>query len=496
MLRPWWFPEYTPAQQRIFDMIVVTLIKHFERWNYQHIMTPAVEPVDILTRGGDIGDKQVYGLYGLAQWNEDTKDYALHFDLTVPFARYVLDHMNDLAFPFKRYQMQPVWRGERTKRGRYKEFRQFDVDTIRRSETDVGIIGDNQLSICKLLDDYFKVDHQTFVEKASAFADATSLQKIEEVLKTHDYTALSWIEWFEYLDTTIKWLKQFNVNVQYDMAIIRGHAYYTWTVVEFFLEDDMELWAIAWGGAYRGLTDFIDPKHSFSGVGCSISSRIMEVILSLWWTLQKQPRSYMVANFADTLHDSMDILHYLHLGWKNAELYPTPAKLWKQFEYADKKWISHVVIYGQSEKEKNSLMVKDLRTWTAQEYKRSYAAWCAVIHDHKILLVQAPQWHWSMPKWHRNIGETVEQCAYRELAEETWITSSVKLSEKTYSHSYFLDTKLEWKIVDYYIVSVQTDIVVMQPWEVIAYKRCTYKEATKLVHKRTQGLLSRIKNFV
>lgn len=505
-------------------------------------MTPAVEPVDILTRGGDIGDKQVYGLYGLAQGNEDTKDYALHFDLTVPFARYVLDHMNDLVFPFKRYQMQPVRRGERTKRGRYKEFRQFDVDTIRRSETDVGswydaesiiacynglqeiftttglkknvivklshiwitkkylsslgIIDDNQLSICKLLDDYFKMEHQAFMTKASAFADATALQKIETLLQSHDYTALASIEWFAFLDQTIKALKQYNVNVQYDIAIIRGHNYYTWTVVEFFLEDDMELGAIAWWWAYHWLTDFINPKHSFSGVGCSISSRIMEVILSLWGKLQKLPKSYMVAHFADTLQDSMDIVQYLHAGWKNAELYPMPVKLWKQFEYADKKWISHVVIYGQSEKEKKCIVVKDLRAWIEQEYAREYAAWCAVIHDKKILLVQAPQWHWSLPKWHRESWESIEQCAYRELAEETWITTSKKLSEKVYSQSYFLDTKAVWKIVDYYVVTVENDSVTMQPWEVVAYKRCTYKEATKLVHKRTIVMLSKIREFL
>ena len=542
MLRPWWFPEYTPAEQRIFDTIVSIFTKNFEKRNYQHIMTPAVEPVDILTRGGDIWDKQVYGLYGLAQGNTDTKDYALHFDLTVPFARYVLDHMNDLFFPFKRYQMQPVRRGERTKRGRYKEFRQFDVDTIRRSETDVGswydaesiivsyqalqeifattwiqknvivklshiwitkkylsslgILDDNQLSVCKLLDDYFKMEHQAFVEKASAFADATALQKIETLLLTHDYSVLASIEWFEFLDQTIKALKQYNINAQYDLAIIRWHNYYTWTVVEFYLEDDMELWAIAWWWAYYWLTDFINPKHSFSGVGCSISSRIMEVILSLWWKLQELPTSYMVANFADTLQDSMNIVQYLHAGWKNAELYPTAAKLWKQFEYADKKWISHVVIYWWSEKENNKLLIKNLHQSTEQEYTREYAAWCAVIYDKKILLVQASQWHWSLPKGKREVWESVEQCAFRELAEETGITNITKITNDIYSQSYFLDGSPKWKVIDYYIVSASSDTVTMQPWEVVAYKRCTYDEAVKLVHITTHDLLSRIKKFL
>lgn len=122
----------------MFDAILETLTSVFKQYNYAHIWTPAVESVDILKKGGDVVDKQVYGLYGLAQGVEDVKDYALHFDLTIPLARYILDHRNDLNFPFRRYQMQPVWRGERTKRGRYKEFRQFDVDAVRPSETNIG----------------------------------------------------------------------------------------------------------------------------------------------------------------------------------------------------------------------------------------------------------------------------------------------------------------------------------------------------------------------
>lgn len=98
-----------------------------------------MEPVEILKKGGDVVDKQVFGLYGLAQGTDDVKEYALHFDLTVPLARYVLDHRQDITFPFKRYQMQPVRRGERTKRGRYKEFWQFDVDVVRPSASNVGV---------------------------------------------------------------------------------------------------------------------------------------------------------------------------------------------------------------------------------------------------------------------------------------------------------------------------------------------------------------------
>ena len=139
MYRPGGFMEYSPSDQRKFDKIIRIIKDVFEQHNFQHIWTPAVEPVDILKKWWDIIDKQVYGLFGLAQWVEDVKDYALHFDLTVPLARYVLDHRNELVFPFRRYQMQPVWRWERTKRGRYKEFWQFDVDAIWPSESNTGM---------------------------------------------------------------------------------------------------------------------------------------------------------------------------------------------------------------------------------------------------------------------------------------------------------------------------------------------------------------------
>lgn len=156
-----------------------TLRKHFEQRNYTHIQTPAVESVDILSRGGDVFDKQVYGLYGLAQGSNDTKDYALHFDLTIPFARYTLDHLNELTFPFKRYQAQPVRRGERQKRGRYKEFWQFDIDTIWRSSQEVGVWYDAEslIVMMKGLSDLFAIMSidKTLVIKVSHIRLITSL---------------------------------------------------------------------------------------------------------------------------------------------------------------------------------------------------------------------------------------------------------------------------------------------------------------------------------
>lgn len=131
MLRVGWFNEFSPWDQIIFDTILEITQKNYKQFWYTHISTPAVERNDVLlAKSWEDASKQIFWLYGLAQWSEDTKDYSLHYDLTVPFARYVLDWQAQLTFPFKRYQIQPVWRGERQQRWRFKEFYQADIDVI------------------------------------------------------------------------------------------------------------------------------------------------------------------------------------------------------------------------------------------------------------------------------------------------------------------------------------------------------------------------------
>ena len=136
-LRPSWFPEYSPAQQLIFDQITQIITRNYQQFGYTHIHTPAVEKnTTLLAKNGEETWKQIFGLYGMSQWASDLKDYGLHFDLTVPFARYTLDREHALTFPFKRYQIQPVWRGERAQKGRFREFFQCDIDVIWKGEKD------------------------------------------------------------------------------------------------------------------------------------------------------------------------------------------------------------------------------------------------------------------------------------------------------------------------------------------------------------------------
>jgi len=195
------------------------------------------------------------------------KDYALHFDLTVPLARYILDHRNDLSFPFRRYQMQPVRRGERTKRGRFKEFWQFDVDVVRPSEMNVGMRYDTETvavlsrameAVCKkfaitidavlkishigltkaflqgagveeeamnkilnLLDGYYKVTHEEFTEKLNAVAPKEVAEMIQKLIATKDHTLLKEYENYAALDAILTGLKELAVPYEYDICIVR-----------------------------------------------------------------------------------------------------------------------------------------------------------------------------------------------------------------------------------------------------------------------------------
>jgi histidyl-tRNA synthetase len=405
MFRPWWFPEYWPQDQKKFDAILALISDVFQQYNYEHIWTPAVEPVEILKRGGDIVDKQVYGLYGLAQWSEDTKEYALHFDLTIPLARYILDHRQELSFPFKRYQMQPVRRGERTKRWRFKEFWQFDVDVVRPSASNVGVRYDietvavldhamqkvtdtfgisldrvckiahigvtkswlsslgvvsNQDAVLWLLDNYFKFEPAIFEEKLAEHVSNEQLQAVLMLIATKDTSVLIWCDGYEDLQNILSGLTALGVTYEYDVCIVRGHSYYKGMVCEWFQRDDIALGSLAGGGRYDNVTDFIDPKQSFSWVGTSLWRFVYAAIDQI--NTLSQTDSYLLLNFEETFEKIISLYTKFIADWKTVELYPTDAKFGKQLDYANKKWITHAVILWSDELARGIYKVKDLVT--------------------------------------------------------------------------------------------------------------------------------------
>lgn len=398
MLRPGWFIEYNPKEQRVFDILHKTIEQIFTQYGYQHIHTPAVEKVETLSKWWDEVSKQIFGLYGLAQWPEDTKDYALHFDLTVPFARYTLDRQNDLAFPFKRYQIQPVWRGERSQKGRYKEFRQADIDVIWKSQDDkwynevydadcivtlaktlrtclnnlgcedkhIVVRYNNKaflkavcsrLSIEKttelfaLLDKYYKMDRDTFNEKLWTLLTPTQSEAFNKIRHIEKY-ATDFPELAEYITPFVdnirphlNWLQW--IEIVYDPSIVRGLDYYTGTVFETFIEDRKDIWSICSWWSYANFTEFLDAKQHFSWVGGSIGlSRLMSVLLEEYDIAQKyEPiqKHYLILNEKGSSIQVQEVAISLRTQWDIAEIYPVADKIDKQFKYAEKKWATHVI---------------------------------------------------------------------------------------------------------------------------------------------------------
>ena len=324
-LRPSWFVEYSPSEQRIFDQLINEIQTQFQRYWYTHIHTPAVESNTILlAKNGEETWKQIFGLYGLAQWASDLKDYALHFDLTVPFARYVLDWENELTFPFKRFQIQPVWRWERAQKWRFREFWQCDIDVIWRKDGDnnvlyydwetiltlmqalnsvlnslkindkaifhisnrkliiwllndlVGI--DSTPVVCSYIDKRKKIGAENFIASLiDAWITSDKAKTINDIISTtynvSELDNIKWLsdndlfkEWFNELTNVLQFFNDWeistwdNLNYVVDLQIIRWLDYYSWTVFEATLKDDENLWSICWGWKYDHLTWYLNPK--------------------------------------------------------------------------------------------------------------------------------------------------------------------------------------------------------------------------------------------
>jgi len=321
-----------------------------------------------------------------------------------------LDHLQELVFPFKRYQTQPVRRWERQKRGRYKEFRQWDIDTIWRDSQSVwvrydaesiivmtkalqevfdimnikktivakishiriiqsllaswNIAEDNTKQVFKILDDRYKRTEEVNIKMLHDSLSLEQSQFIKKIIDTKDLSLLNQYDGYEDMLQIAIYLNSMNIQREFALPIVRWHAYYTGMVAEFFIAEDVELGAIAGWGRYERLTDFVDKKNSFSGVGMSASSRIMEILLEL--NKQdisiSQDKNYMFLYFEDTITETLSLIQQFISEWKNCELYPVEAKFWKQLEYANKKWIRYVVILGSSELEKWEYQVKDLKS--------------------------------------------------------------------------------------------------------------------------------------
>ncbi len=392
---PEWLPEIRHIEQQWMDKI-----RHvFESYGFCNIETPSVEELDVLVAKGDV-DKEIYTLTRLHADEDDKSDarLALHFDQTVPFARYVAMNFNDLTFPFKRYQMQRVWRGERPQEGRFREFYQCDIDVIHvdnlpihfdaempaivheiLTSLDIGTFEirlnnrkilngyleglgvEDIVSAIRLLDKFDKVGHdgvkKQLMETLSLSEETAEKALALATIKTHDDSFVAQVkalgvendtltQGLDELSFCLKQLPQENIIA--DLSIARGFDYYTGTVYETLFIDAPEYGSICSGGRYEDLaSSYINKK--LPGVGISIGFTRLFSKLVKEGRFEKAPSS--PADVMVTLPSEeqrpyvMDICAKLRQRGLKVDMFHSGTKMKKQIAYADKKGIPYIWVF-------------------------------------------------------------------------------------------------------------------------------------------------------
>ncbi|TVU66510.1 histidine--tRNA ligase [Paenarthrobacter nitroguajacolicus] len=432
------FPEWLPQERLVELHVLDTLRKTFELHGFSSIETRAVETVGQLLRKGEI-DKEVYGLSRLqddeadaAKQNQadkaDPNALALHFDLTVPFARYVVENAGYLAFPFRRYQIQKVWRGERPQEGRAREFTQADIDVVGdgelpfRYDVEIALVIAEALSALPIPDFRLRINNRKLAEgfyrgigltdTAGVLRSIDKLEKIgagkvaellnSELGATEEQAALalklagirtedtSFVQQVRALGVTDELLEE-GLNeleqviqaavqrapgkVVADLSIARGLDYYTGTVVETVLVGHEQLGSICSGGRYDALAS--KGNRKFPGVGLSIGvTRLVSRILSqeLATASRSVPTAVLVAlNTDDSWSAAQDIGAQLRGRGIATEVAAKAEKFGKQIKFADRRGIPFVWFTDDD----GQHQVKDIRsgeqvdadpaTWTPSE---------------------------------------------------------------------------------------------------------------------------------
>ncbi|RIH64145.1 histidine--tRNA ligase [Mariniphaga sediminis] len=429
--------DFSPAEVVKRNYIFNTIKKVFRLYGFQPIETPAMENLSTLMgKYGEEGDKLLFKILNSGDFiskvpNEllDKKDSnkltpklsekGLRYDLTVPFARFVVQYRNDIVFPFRRYQMQPVWRADRPQKGRYREFYQCDADVIGSNsllnEAELIQIIDNVFTQLKInaivklnnrkilagiaeiigeherltditvaIDKLEKIGienvNRELEEKGVSKVAVENLQPIlalqgstgEKMVQLESILAASEIgmKGVEELKTLFNYLQPMGLNtgVELDLTLARGLNYYTGAIIEV-KTTDMEMGSICGGGRYDDLTGIFG-LPGVSGVGISFGAeRIYDVLEQLNLFPQESPEitRVMFVNFGEKEEAyCLPVLTKLRSAGINSEIYPESAKMKKQMNYANKKQIQFVVLAGESEIAEQKFTLKNMQTGEQQ----------------------------------------------------------------------------------------------------------------------------------
>jgi histidyl-tRNA synthetase len=404
------FMELLPAGQIAFNQMMDNIRANFERYGFIPLDTPMLEKAEVLlAKGGGETEKQVY------RFTKGNNDLALRFDLTVPLARYVAQHFSDLFFPFRRYHIGKVFRGERNQKGRFREFYQCDIDIIGLNKLSLindaeipGIIYSTfkalgfdsftiRLNNRKLLNGYF--ESLGIQDKSGVFRVIDKLDKIgfdavfaelgkmgvtagngeaiaefinikgsnREILSSLSQLKIDnpqFTEGLEELSQVVQYINCFNVpeeNLAIDLTIARGLDYYTGTVYETTLNNHPEIGSICSGGRYDNLAGYYT-KQQLPGVGISIGlTRLFHQIQEAKLIPLNQASTLtevLVIPMNSQIEAAINVANQLRAAGIIAELYLEETKLDKKITYANKLGIPFVVLIGEDELKSGLLSLK------------------------------------------------------------------------------------------------------------------------------------------
>ena len=405
--------ELLPNEQILFNKMKETIQKSYEKYGFLPLDTPIIEDANVLlAKAGGETEKQIY------RFEKGENDLALRFDLTVPLAKYVTEYYDKLSFPFKRYQIGKVYRGEKPQRGRYREFYQCDVDII--GDGKLSIINDaeipsiiyntfkklgfDEFTICinnrKILNGLFlslklenesaeilriidKIDKIGAEEVKNELLKNIEIEKVETIIRfieidgnnNNKIKSLEELnidnevfqEGLGELKQLIKFIKIFGVpenNFKIDLTIARGLDYYTGTVYETFLDKYRNLGSVCSGGRYDNLAEYYtDRKMPGVGISIGLSRLFFQLVDNNIISAEDQSISnVLIVSMTDNYEMCVDIARKLRDNNLNVQINIEEQKLGKKFKYADNLNVKYVIIIGEDEIKNNVITLKNMFT--------------------------------------------------------------------------------------------------------------------------------------
>lgn len=412
------FMELLPKDQILFNEMKDIIRKNFEKHGFLPIDTPVIEKSEVLlAKGGGETEKQIY------RFSKGDTDMSLRFDLTVPLARYTVEHMNDLSFPFKRYQIGKVYRGEKAQKGRFREFYQCDIDTIGMGE--LSLVNDAEFPVVifhtfkdlgftdftihlnnrKILKGFFaslgiedSMNVLRTVDKLDKIGEESVLKELGEngIERNSGEKILEFIkikgtvdeileqlrelkiedeifqEGLDELTQVIAYMRDFGIEedcFDIDLKIARGLDYYTGTVYETTLDNYPKIGSVCSGGRYEDLASYYTDK-ALPGVGISIGLSRLFYQLNEAKIISSEEKSLvdlLIIPMDDCIHDGIKLLSELREKGVRVSVYTEFAKLKKKFKYADQTKVDYVIVLGEEEIKTRKYSLKDMKTGDQEE---------------------------------------------------------------------------------------------------------------------------------